>query len=175
MLAAVGFTVTAARRYPLYGGIVTLTAARTAENPPVDTATVDAVVAPEQAGGVLRPATVGVLQHSVRRTAAGLRELLVAQRAAGKRVFGYAAAPRAVALLRVAELDATLLSGVADASPDKHGRRMPGTDIPIITPDDLAAAKPDLVLVFDSALVGAARTALPEVERGAWVDAGAGR
>lgn len=49
---------------------------------------------------------------------------------------------------------------------------MPGTDIPIITPDELAAAKPDLVLVFDSELVGAARAALPEVERGAWVDAG---
>ena len=177
MLARAGLTVTTARRFPLYGGTVALVASRTAESPVVDAAAVDAVVAPELAAGVLRPAAVGALQHSVRRTAGSLREMLVAQRAAGRRVYGYAAASRAVSLLRIAELDATLLRGVADASPGKQDRRMPGTDIPIIPPDELVAAAPDVVLVFVSELVAEAKAALPEVERrgGTWVDAGAGR
>ena len=49
--------------------------------------------------------------------------------------------------------------------------------IPIITPDELVAAEPDVVLVFVSELVAEAKAALPEIERrgGTWVDAGAGR
>jgi hypothetical protein len=177
LLARAGLTVTTARRYPLYGGTVALVAARTDEDPAVDAAALDAVVAPELTAGVLRPAAVGTLQHSVQRTAGSLREMLVAQRAAGRRVYGYAAASRAVSLLRLADLDASLLLGVADASPGKQDRRMPGTDVPIITPEDLVAAEPDVVLVFVSELVGEAKAALPQIERrgGTWVDAGAGR
>jgi len=176
MLGRAGFTVTTARRFPLYGGTVALVAGRTSESPAVDAAAVDAVVAPELAAGMLRPAAVGALQYSVRRTAGSLREMLVAQRAAGRRVYGYAAASRAVSLLRIADLDAGLLHGVADASPGKQDRRMPGTDIPIITPGELVAAEPDVVLVFVSELVAEARAALPEIERrgGTWVDAGSG-
>ncbi|MHA6627479.1 class I SAM-dependent methyltransferase [Pseudonocardia sichuanensis] len=177
LLARAGLTATTARRFPLYGGTVALVAGRTDEDPAVDTAALDAVVAPELTAGVLRPAAVGALQHSVQRTAGSLREMLVAQRAAGRRVYGYAAASRAVSLLRLADLDATLLLGVADASPGKQDRRMPGTDIPIITPDELVAAEPDVVLVFVSELVAEAKAALPQIERrgGTWVDAGAGR
>jgi SAM-dependent methyltransferase len=176
MLSRAGFTATTARRFPLYGGTVALVAARTDESPAVDAAALDAVVAPELAAGVLRPAAVGALQHSVRRTAGSLREMLMAQRAAGRRVYGYAAASRAVSLLRLAALDSTLLTGVADASPGKQDRRMPGTDIPIITPEKLVAAEPDVVLVFVSELVAEAKAALPEISRrgGTWVDAGAG-
>ena len=177
MLERCGFTVTWARRFPLYGGTVVLTAGRTVERPIVDPGAIDAVVRPELDGGVLDPARVGRLQDSVSRTAQELRALLVAERSAGRRVYGYAAASRAVSLLRLAELDSSLLAGVADASPEKQDRRMPGTDIPIIPPAELAAAKPDRVLVFVSELLAEARAALPEVEQagGEWTDAGAGR
>jgi SAM-dependent methyltransferase len=177
LLAGAGLTVTTGRRFPLYGGTVALVAGRTDEDPAVDAAALDAVVAPELTAGVLRPAAVGALQHSVQRTAGSLREMLVAQRAAGRRVYGYAAASRAVSLLRLADLDRTLLLGVADASPGKQDRRMPGTDIPVITPGELVAAEPDVVLVFVSELVAEAKAALPQIERrgGTWVDAGAGR
>jgi hypothetical protein len=120
---------------------------------------------------------VSALQASVGRTAEWLRATCAAERAAGRRVYGYCAASRAVALLRVAGLDASLLTAVADASPDKQGRRMPGTDIPIITPDALVAARPDVVLLFVSDLADEVRAALPGIEAagGRWVDAGAGR
>ena len=54
---------------------------------------------------------------------------------------------------------------------------MPGTDVPIISPDALVAARPDVVLVFVSDLLEEVRGALPQVEvaGGRWVDAGAGR
>ena len=54
---------------------------------------------------------------------------------------------------------------------------MPGTDIPIIAPDELVAARPDVVLLFVSDLLEEVRAALPQIEAagGTWVDAGAGR
>jgi SAM-dependent methyltransferase len=173
MLADVGLTAVSAQRYPLYGGTVLL-AARHAGVP--DAALAE-VVDGEEGSGVRDPAAVATLQRSVARTATWLRGTLEAERAAGRRVYGYCAASRAVALLRVAGLDSSLLTAVADASPEKHGRRMPGTDIPIISPDALVAARPDVVLLFVSDLMTEVRTALPEIDAAGatWVDAGAGR
>ena len=173
MLADVGLVATAAHRYPLYGGTVLVAASRT--GPP--TADLAAVVEREEATGVRDPAAVGCLQESVARTASWLREICETERAAGRRVYAYGAASRAVALLRLAGVDASLLTAVADASPDKHGRRMPGTDIPVVPPDELVAAQPDVVLVFVTDLLDEVRAALPQVEAtgGRWVDAGVGR
>jgi hypothetical protein len=73
-------------------------------------------------------------------------------------------------------VDAGLLAGVADVSAEKQGKRMPGTDIPVITPAELVAAAPDLVLVFVSELVEEVRLALPQIEAagGRWLDVGSG-
>lgn len=173
MLAEVGLIATTAHRFPLYGGTVLLAAVRDG-HPTPDLAT---VVDGEESAGVRDPAAVAALQGSVARTAEWLRATCEAERAAGRRVYGYCAASRAVALLRVAGLDASLLAAVADASPAKHGRRMPGTDIPIIAPDALVVARPDVVLLFVSDLAAEVRAALPQIEAGGgrWVDAGAGR
>jgi hypothetical protein len=50
---------------------------------------------------------------------------------------------------------------------------MPGTDIPIVDPSQLAAQRPDTVLLFLPDLMDEVRTAFPEVEAtgGTWVDA----
>jgi SAM-dependent methyltransferase len=173
MLAEVGLGATAAHRFPLYGGTVLLAASGGGTGD----ASLAEVVDAELAAGVRDPAAVSALQGSVRRTADWLRATLEAERAAGRRVYGYSAASRAVALLRVAGIDRALLGAVADASPEKHGRRMPGTDVPIVAPGELVAAAPDVVLLFVSDLMTEVRAALPEVEGagGRWVDAGAGR
>ena len=94
-------------------------------------------------------------------------------RAAGKKVLGYSAASRAIALLRSAEVDRDLLPGIADASPAKQGLRMPGTAIPVISPAELIGGSPDAVVVFVSDLMTEIRKSYPQVEAsgGEWVDA----
>jgi hypothetical protein len=60
---------------------------------------------------------------------------------------------------------------VADASTAKQARRMPGTDIPIVSPDELLAAKPDRVLLTVPDLLPEVSARYPELE-GRWrVDA----
>ena len=53
---------------------------------------------------------------------------------------------------------------------------MPGTAIPVLTPAELVAARPDVVLLFVSDLMAEVRRALPEIEAagGRWVDVGSG-
>jgi C-methyltransferase-like protein len=60
-----------------------------------------------------------------------------------------------------------------DASSAKQGLRMPGTDIPVVEPAQLAARRPDAVLLFLTDLLKEVRAAYPEVEGsgGRWVDA----
>ena len=179
MLAGIGLTATSAHRFPLYGGTVTLTASTlTASRAGAgDHTGLAEICAAELRSGVRRPDAFADLQDSVRRTSEDLRARLAEHAAAGRRVYGYGAASRAVALLSLAGADASLLVGVADNSAAKQGGRMPGTDIPIIPPADLVAAAPDVVLVFVSELMDEVRRALPQIEAagGRWVDAGAGR
>jgi hypothetical protein len=68
-------------------------------------------------------------------------------------------------------VDRSLLPDVADA-PAKQGRRMPATGILVIAPAELAAARPDAVVLFMSDLIPEMRVMPPEVEAAGarWVD-----
>ncbi len=172
MLADHGFRPQLAWRFPLYGGTVLL-AARSADLGQADAQAVQAVLADEASAGVRDPDAIRTLQHSVQARAAALHDWLAAERSAGRRVLGYGAASRAVSLLRQARVDDSLLPAVVDASAAKHGLRMPGTGIPIVSPAELAARQPDSVLLMLSDLRAEVRLAFPGVEKsgGRWVDA----
>jgi ABC-type Fe3+-hydroxamate transport system substrate-binding protein len=69
-------------------------------------------------------------------------------------------------------VDRLAITAVADASPAKQGRRMPGTDVPIISPEQLVAADPDWVLLTLPDLYDEVRQRYPELH-GRWtVDPG---
>jgi len=177
MLARAGFGPRTAWRFGLYGGTVLLAARRDADDGTDGTRGADSAVADllgsEAHAGVTDPAVLRGLGDSALARASGLHDWLAAENTAGRRVLGYGAASRAVALLRRSGADRRLLPGVADASPGKQGLRMPGTDIPVISPGQLARETPDAVVLFLSDLLPEVRQAYPEIEAagGRWVDA----
>ena len=173
MLAANGFSPSMAWQFELYGGTVLLAASRDPGAGARPDGSVQSLLAEDSRAGVGDPAALGGLQRSAQARAEGLHDWLVAERSAGSTVLGYGAASRAVALLRRARVDRTLLPAVVDASPAKQGLRMPGTDIPVVHPAQLAACQPDAVLLFLADLLAEVRAAFPEVEAagGRWVDA----
>jgi hypothetical protein len=71
-----------------------------------------------------------------------------------------------------AGVDRDLLPAVVDASGAKQGRRMPGTNIPIISPARLAEGPPAAMVLFLPDLLAEVRASYPEVEAagGRWVD-----
>jgi hypothetical protein len=173
MLARHGFSPRTAWRFDLYGGTVLLAAGRDSDSRAPADSSVQAIAAEEARTAVRDPETIRGLQRDAAVHAKRLHDWLVHQRSAGSTLIGYGAASRAVALLLQAQVDRTLLPAIVDASPAKQGLRMPGTDIPIVGPAELAARHPDSVLLFVSDLLTEVRAAFPEVEAGGgrWVDA----
>ncbi|MFI5718520.1 class I SAM-dependent methyltransferase [Nocardia sp. NPDC051750] len=142
LLAAAGMSVVTAWDFDLYGGTVLLAAVHGRAEPD---AAVRRILARE--AGMDDPAMLRRLQRAADRHAGNLRAALESEAARGARVYAYGAASRAVALFCRAGVRRELLAGVADAAPAKQGRRMPGTDVPIIAPEELLAARPDRVLL----------------------------
>jgi C-methyltransferase C-terminal domain len=173
MLEAKGFSPRVAWRFDLYGGTVLLAASREPGPGVTPDGSVNALLSDDARLAVRDPAAVGRLQVHAEAHAHGLRDWLVAQHTAGRSVLGYGAASRSVALLCRAGVDRRLLPAIVDTSPSKHGLRMPGTDIPIVSPAKLAMHPPHAVLLFVPDLLTEVRRAYPEVEDsgGRWVDA----
>jgi hypothetical protein len=171
MLMRNGFTPRMAWHFGLYGGTVLLAASRDADASVRSDGSLPPMLDHEARSGVRDPELLAGLQRSAQADADGLHDWLVAERAARRTILAYGAASRAVALLRWAALNRTLLPAVVDASPAKQGRRMPGTDIPIVGPAELLARLPDMVLLLVPDLLPEARAAFPEVEAagGRWV------
>lgn len=172
MLAEHGFSPRTAWNFDLYGGTVLLGAARDSDNNISPDDAVKALLQRDVETGVRAPATLRRLGTSAESHARALRTWLEAERSAGRPALGYGAASRAVALLRRACVDRALLPAIVDASAAKHGLRMPGTDIPVVDPGQLAARRPHSVLLFLADLRPEVRAAYPEVEAagGRWID-----
>ena len=174
MLSAFGLHARTSWKFDLYGGTVLLAAQRDADDPGPADETVNTLLAAEEKVRITDARTLAGLQEAARNQARGLRDWLEATRAAGQTVFGYGAASRAVALLHIAEVDSDILPAVADASPAKQRSRMPGTSIPVISPDELIARRPDAVLLFVPDLLAEVRASYPQIEAagGRWIPAG---
>ncbi|MBJ8340465.1 methyltransferase domain-containing protein [Antrihabitans sp. YC3-6] len=166
LLDDAGLRAVTAWEFDLYGGTVLIAAVR--DTARAADSSIRSVLEREQAAGIDDADGVRSLQTAADTHSNSLRDWLVDRAAAGERVYAYGAASRAVALFSLARLDHTLLTAVADASPSKQGRRMPGTDIPIISPDELVAADPDAVLLTLPDLIGEVSRRFPELD-GRWL------
>lgn len=171
LLAAVGMSVVSAWEFDLYAGTFLVAAVHGHAAPDER---VREILSRESHFGVTDPLVLQRLQRAVDSHAAQLRDWLVLQADTHRTVYGYGAGSRVPALLNIAKVDRQLLAGIADASPGKQGRRIPGTDVPIISPEQLTAADPDRVLLTLPDLFGEVRRAYPQFEGRWWVDYGPG-
>jgi hypothetical protein len=158
LLRAAGLHAATAWRYDLYGGTVMIAATHRPCEPDEK---LSALMDAERA--LTDPGVVSGLQRAVDRHVTGLRGWLEDEAAAGRRVYAYGAASRAVAVFGLAGVDSSLVAGVADASAGKQGRRMPGCDVPIISPSELVVAQPDSVLLMVPDLLDEVRRRYPEI------------
>lgn len=68
--------------------------------------------------------------------------------AKGKRVYGYGASTKGNTLLQYFGLDNKDIVAIAERSPYKFGLKTIGTNIPIISEDEMRVAKPDYLLIL---------------------------
>lgn len=87
-------------------------------------------------------------EEAARAVKRELLSFLIAARAEGRSVVGYGAAAKGNTLLNYCGIRRDLVDYVVDRSPHKQGRFLPGTRIPISSPERVRETRPDYVLIL---------------------------
>jgi hypothetical protein len=111
-------------------------------------ARVKAVLDLETAAGLDTVAGHAGFATDVLKIKTDLLSFLIGAIAAGKTVAGYGAPGKGNTLLNHCGIRADLLPYTVDRSPHKQGMFLPGTHIPVYSPERIAQTKPDYVLVL---------------------------
>jgi hypothetical protein len=77
-----------------------------------------------------------------------LLEFLIGAKREGRSIAGYGAPAKGNTLLNYCGVRADFIDYTVDRSPDKQGRFLPGTRIPIYGPEKIAETRPDYLLIL---------------------------
>jgi hypothetical protein len=146
-LGAAGLRVVDVEELPTHGGSLRVHA-RPAETAGEASAQVKTVLAMEESAGLHTLQGYTGFAADVLRIKSDLLAFLISAAQEGKTVAGYGAPGKGNTLLNHCGIRSDLLAYTVDRSPYKQGMFLPGTHIPIYTPDKLAETKPDYILVL---------------------------
>jgi hypothetical protein len=132
---------------PTHGGSLRLWAApRKAARPP--TSRLVHVRRLEEAAGLDAVETYAGFAKHVDNCRQGVLDFFAAARADGKMVAAYGAAAKGNTLLNFCGISTDDLRFVADRSPAKHGRFLPGSHVPIEPPERIFQSRPDFIVIL---------------------------
>jgi hypothetical protein len=144
---AQGLTVVDVERLPIHGGSLRIFAART-DGAPAVSPRVTAALEDEDRWGVTEPVTYDAFAGRVAALRRDLTALVDRLRSEGKTVAAYGASAKGATLLNYCGIGQEQLAFVADRSPYKQGRFMPGARLPVVPASSLAARAPDYALLL---------------------------
>ncbi|MFA5122780.1 methyltransferase domain-containing protein [Zavarzinia sp.] len=147
VLGSVGLRVFDVEELPTHGGSLRVFACHAGAGRAQE-AGVAHVRAREAAAGLDRPEGYDGFAPKVAAVKAGFLAYLREAKAAGKRIAAYGAAAKGNTFLNYCGVTADDILMVADRSPAKQGRLLPGSHIPIVSPEALIAAAPDEVVIL---------------------------
>jgi SAM-dependent methyltransferase len=149
ILSAQGLTIFDVEELPTHGGSLRVLAAHAEDESRRRSADVDAVLADEERGGLRQREVYERFQPRIDAIRAHFLRFLLDQRKAGAKVAGYGAAAKGNTLLNYCGVKGNeLIRFVADLSPHKQGRYLPGSHIPVVAPDRIEEEKPDFIVIF---------------------------
>jgi len=160
--SAAGLDVIDVEELPTHGGSLRVWLAHQGFSEP--TGAVAEVLAVEAAAGLETLAAYAGFQQRAVAVKHSLLEFLLRAKRQGKQVLGYGAAAKGNTLLNYAGVKSDLLAAVADRAPSKQGKFLPGSNISVISPEQLATLKPDALLVLPWNLIKELRQQLPGTE-----------
>jgi len=102
----------------------------------------------EEDAGLSKLSTYANFQSKADQVKNDLLSWLIQEKREGRRVAAYGAAAKGNTLLNYAGIKPDLLPYVCDAAPAKQSKYLPGSHIPIVSPDTLRSEPPDLLLVL---------------------------
>jgi len=115
--------------------------------------TVAELAAYESRLGTSRIETYLAFADRIKEIAGKLHQFVANEVRSGRRIYVNGASTRGNTILQVARLDHSMIVAAADRNPDKWGRRMVGSNIPIISKEQARREKPDYYLVLPYAFL----------------------
>jgi len=152
VVAEAGLELVRVERLTTHGGSNRYWIARAGSRPVDDS--VAATIAEELEGGLLSEPTWREFSSRSRAAIDGLRSWLDERHAAGRVVAGYGAAAKGNTIMNAAGVRRDDLVVVVDGSEQKQGRFLPGTQVPVAAPTELAGHAPDDVLILPWNIAG---------------------
>ena len=120
------------------------------------------VLAAEASAGLETLSAYASFQQRAEAAKHALITFLLQAKLEGRRVLGYGAAAKGNTLINYCGISADLLAAVADRAPSKQNQYLPGSHIPVITPEQLATEAADVLLVLPWNLIEELRQQLPD-------------
>src|SRR5262249_31790298 len=139
-----GLALVHVERVPVHGGSIQVYVSRDGK----PSAAVEKILAEEAALGLNGEPVLIEVAPRVAQIKEHLTRMLGGLTRAGKTVAAYGAAAKGSTLLNYTGIGRDILQFVADRSPHKQGRYMPGVHIPTVPPEKLLEARPDYVLLL---------------------------
>ncbi|MCK9230769.1 MAG: class I SAM-dependent methyltransferase [Syntrophales bacterium] len=142
-----GLRVFDVEELPTHGGSLRVYGCHSGDPRPT-TEAVSAIIVEEERQDLRKPETWRVLQQRAEHIKDDLLLFLIELKRLGKKVAAYGAAAKGNTLLNYAGIKPDLIPYVCDAALSKQGKFLPGSHIPIVSPDVLREQKPDTVLIL---------------------------
>jgi SAM-dependent methyltransferase len=148
ILGAQGLKVFDVEQLPTHGGSLRVFAAHSDDDKARSEA-VERVLGEEETAGLRNREIYESFQPRIDRIRDDFLGFLIEQRANGATVVGYGAAAKGNTLLNYCGVKGNeLIRFVADLSPHKQGRYLPGSHIPVVAPERIEEEKPDFIIIF---------------------------
>ncbi len=151
---------------PTHGGSLRVFACRSEARRWTLQPTVEALALRERSAGLEQLPTYLAFAEAVKETKREILDFLIEARRRGQRICGYGAPAKGNTLLNYCGIGTDFIEFTVDRNPVKQGTLLPGSRIPVLAPEALLEAKPDLVLILPWNLREEVIAQLPQVH--AW-------
>ncbi|RKP47237.1 methyltransferase domain-containing protein [Cohnella endophytica] len=131
-----------------HGGSLRIFALHSQSNRFEQSANVERLLSEEEAFGINQISTYHNFSEEVKKLRRGLVSFLIDLKDSGKTIVGYGAPAKGNTLLNYCGLDQDFVDYTVDRSPHKQGLYLPGSRIPIYSPDRIMETKPDYLLIL---------------------------
>jgi hypothetical protein len=143
-----GLTLFDVEELPTHGGSLRIFAKHKEDKEKPVTQNVARLKEAEQKFGITKLNTYLDFAEQVKETKRKLLEFLIQARRDGKSIAGYGAPAKGNTLLNYCGIRNDFIDYTVDRNPHKQGHFLPGTHIPILSPDKIKETKPDYVLIL---------------------------
>src|SRR3989449_3693932 len=148
IFAAHGLTLFDVEELPTHGGSLRIYGRHKEDSLKPVSAWVTDLRKREETAGYTRLETYSRFAEQVKETKRKLLEFLIQAKRGGKKIAGYGAPGKGNTLLNYCAIRSDFLDYTVDRNPYKHGRFLPGTHVPIFSPDRIRETKPDFLLIL---------------------------